>query len=1289
MATPIGQNKDGTYIYAEEQNMSVMPKAPKPAFKPITPESTGIPSVGVPQVPWLSPVLPQSLIDKSQPMPEDKTPEAFKRMITLKFPEWVTNDGRKYADLDPYEITKLIVDKFPDGVTNAGINYKDYLPEPKTRREKFIASGQKIPDRGQVLSNLKRDITAPYRGVYGALEGSSIGLQSVAADWLDLLWFEDTATNLRGQLTEEKKKLWEKTAGDVGLIEGIQTGDPSSVVSALVGGVTSLMLSATPAGAAGMIWGTTGNISLEWEEQGKWKAKDKAFAYGAGVASGLLDKIAAGKVLDGLLAKWVPPDVAKWVVKKTKNFLLSLKPSTFEAGTEILQQRIEDWGRDLMGVEYDRTWKDYAEAGLMGKILGKVGDTDTQTLNDAMGKKWTVKDKLTRTIPEKTVSNYLSLTPTERGNVEKILWGKTAEQYILENNLWGVPKGELTDHFQKQATDSYNGIKEQLAPITERIESTGAKNAISDMLETFDGLSSLEKSVYEKDINYLQKLSEQEDYTLSELHALRQAFDKVNTGMYTAKWAVRSGTRAGAEVEVRNQLSNDIQENALKYGVDVKKINQDLRVALTLKDGLLRSLSQEAKNNLVWLQDIGIMGIFSWGEPLTALSLGIGKKFLEGQMPWAAQKLYNLNKTPYENTAVKRGNTIATGTGSSLFGLPSSMGDSDASGVPQVKPNIIISKNPAEILAFELSNGKIDVKKAIEAMKKLSPEEIASQPELRKLQEIDWIVSYVDNVEAEYWVMPPEEITGLVKQIQDGKYTPEQKKYIMDNTPKEVKSEIQKQNRIRDYGKDFTEKEVVEKKPVDKKKKERQTTSKGKLVFMERYDDMTTNVGWERLYKIAKYFEDNNVEDLTSYGEEPVLSWTKRSQKLKYQRELKEYEEHKKLVQEYAKEVETAAQDMRIDSDELYNDIRDLYNDIDSGKVGTIDDAITKWEADYEVMLEKQRELQSLQEVADTMPEAPTTTETIEEVVSTPEPVKESPKTPQVEGKTGGDYDKMRWGEYNPELKKIRDEAKKYELEYEKLDTQILELQDKWEQVSKELMKKRVDAQKKMRELNWKAETLFEEIKIKNNEDILKKPSLPLSQKSEVKYSEAIENKIPDNILKFKKSDTQTVYHWTRHEFDDFDVSRLYTWEGNTGFWEGIYFADKWGARGYANKLAQEKWEWKVYKAVIPADKYLMDLDKYIDEQPYIQKALGKLPDDVKETILKETNRFKGKWQELEDITEYSANWSSLYKLLEQEYGSAEATEILNRVWIKWNVFNFSDNERYQVIFDNDYMKKI
>ncbi len=66
--------------------------------------------------------------------------------------------------------------------------------------------------------------------------------------------------------------------------------------------------------------------------------------------------------------------VAKNFVQKTLNFLKSIKASTTEAGTEMLQQKVEDWGRDVMGINYDRSWKDYAEAGLLGKILGTVGD---------------------------------------------------------------------------------------------------------------------------------------------------------------------------------------------------------------------------------------------------------------------------------------------------------------------------------------------------------------------------------------------------------------------------------------------------------------------------------------------------------------------------------------------------------------------------------------------------------------------------------------------------------------------------------------------------------------------------------------------------------------------------------------------------------------------------------------------------------------------------------------------------------------------------------------------------
>ncbi len=50
------------------------------------------------------------------------------------------------------------------------------------------------------------------------------------------------------------------------------------------------------------------------------------------------------------------------------------------------------------------------------------------------------------------------------------------------------------------------------------------------------------------------------------------------------------------------------------------------------------------------------------------------------------------------------------------------------------KPSIIISNSPAEILVFDISNGKTDKKKALKELQALSPEEIAKHPELVKLK---------------------------------------------------------------------------------------------------------------------------------------------------------------------------------------------------------------------------------------------------------------------------------------------------------------------------------------------------------------------------------------------------------------------------------------------------------------------------------------------------------------------------------------------------------------------------
>lgn len=72
--------------------------------------------------------------------PQDTTPEAFKQRILSKYPNGVSADGRKYADMDATELTQKIVQKFPNAKTNDGIEYKSFLratePPKKSTLEK-------------------------------------------------------------------------------------------------------------------------------------------------------------------------------------------------------------------------------------------------------------------------------------------------------------------------------------------------------------------------------------------------------------------------------------------------------------------------------------------------------------------------------------------------------------------------------------------------------------------------------------------------------------------------------------------------------------------------------------------------------------------------------------------------------------------------------------------------------------------------------------------------------------------------------------------------------------------------------------------------------------------------------------------------------------------------------------------------------------------------------------------------------------------------------------------------
>ena len=352
---------------------------------------------------------------------------------------------------------------------------------------------------------------------------------------------------------------------------------------------------------------------------------------------------------------------------------------------------------------------------VVAPAIGKVAQSTTSWLKAAKFTQGSISDKIgaglqasgknisrwvksipmwgetfTRNIPKAIVKRDLGFTPTQRAKIEKITGGDEA-QYILNKWLAGKPKEELAQIFMKQADDAYNGITAKLAKIDKTVKSTHADEALQDILDQLNSSPKIQRA-YAKDIAWVENMLKKWEYTLSELNNIRRAYDKVNTGMFTVQWKARSGLENDIDVKVRRWLSDQLQKEAKKFGVDVKWMNTELRAWLEMKDALLSRLSQEERNNFLWLQDLWVSAILSGGNPASAVATIAAKKYAEKVAPWLAQKAYNLNKNPNVTRRVSRGNTITPRNKSSGLGLASSSSTPMVS--DSVKPPIVPKAKP-------------------------------------------------------------------------------------------------------------------------------------------------------------------------------------------------------------------------------------------------------------------------------------------------------------------------------------------------------------------------------------------------------------------------------------------------------------------------------------------------------------------------------------------------------------------------------------------------------------------
>ena len=312
-----------------------------------------------------------------------------------------------------------------------------------------------------------------------------------------------------------------------------------------------------------------------------------------------------------------------------------------DLGANLLHNKLM-WGLEKVS-NMGKVWNVVGTALEVGqeplKVIGKMSEP--------------LKEWVTRTIPEKVVENQMKLTPRERATVEAT--GITPAQFVLKENIGWLSKNDKVVALQNIANDAYKTVSDWFSkiPETEIIKNSAFKEMLWVMIDEMKS-SPIVVRKYKDFIEILEKLEQADWYTPKEWLAIRRDFDAI----VGKKIFDTQGRVSWLEDEIiagyRATASDVLEEVAQKYWLEMKEQNSRIRNAITIRDGLLRSISQSKKNNYFGLQDLWVGAILWSADPVLASSLIIWKKAVEKFAPWISQKLFNLNKSPIENPNIKK-----------------------------------------------------------------------------------------------------------------------------------------------------------------------------------------------------------------------------------------------------------------------------------------------------------------------------------------------------------------------------------------------------------------------------------------------------------------------------------------------------------------------------------------------------------------------------------------------------------------------------------------------------------
>lgn len=242
---------------------------------------------------------------------------------------------------------------------------------------------------------------------------------------------------------------------------------------------------------------------------------------------------------------------------------------------------------------------------------------------------WIVKkwyEWVTKRLPASLTLGGL-INPQKLDIVKKWLqvdeWVATPEdvgKWILDRvKPWN--KQEIADQLIQHAEKTKWAVDEALSSIPNYFKNPEAKKALMQIRNELEWKVGLEWRLAQID-----EMIAKPDYTLSELNAVKRELDNMYN-LYTKTAEPTAWIKAEWLRNVRSNLRKFIEDEAEKYGVNIRKLNNETATARWLAEGILRKDSSESVRELltafapsgagaaVWAWQ----AIARWEDPLTVL----------------------------------------------------------------------------------------------------------------------------------------------------------------------------------------------------------------------------------------------------------------------------------------------------------------------------------------------------------------------------------------------------------------------------------------------------------------------------------------------------------------------------------------------------------------------------------------------------------------------------------------------------------------------------------------------